>query len=1822
MSDAEILALLAEEAEFAKGELSRALEADGGGAGALSPMPLILDGLRESAEALDLRPMAEMMTWVASNLQAFAAPGGGDIKRTLLIELLTGWLSSFIGLCANPGKQTLRDSFEAALERREWPRPIPDTLLAEILASVSVDSELSPHARSLRQPPAEASGAVAASEEAIDLRPGAKVDDDVWQGFASQGREEVAVLGELLRDPDLEIYGELARDAEELAGSVAAGARAMEIPAIADLAKALEDLLESMEEGEVEEERVNLVLRAITILDAQFQHLGAADAPKEADPAAVLYEIRALLDTETAWLGATLSSLDMEAGPDERPRREKGDEPPAADAAEAENSAVSDAYAKPSAQDGGGASLLFDPATDPRLLEAFFQETPEQAAQLVAMLRGIEHGALIGEAMRDAQRIAHTIKGACAFVGLQSVYDLSYPLEEALEGLEAGPPSPAFGELLIEVADVIERLFDGIAAHDPAAPIDITPYVEKLWEWAKQLNPQQEEEDEEAQQPDGLGDDGSADEESTSLRMGGEVDPRLIEAFFAETPGIVQPLVEFLRRGEGLSGGDMMEAQRLAHTLKGSCGFVGLDEVYDLAYPLEEALEGLGADSPPAGFADLLIEVADILELLFELLLSGEKSAPIDCAPFVEQLWQWAHHINPQEALDQGTIDTSSSLPGEEESDSALITLNELADDREEPVMADEAELGGLDVDTSLGGDSEAGEPFDPMGMEEPSLFDDLPSFDLEAMESGGVGTRLAEDLDPRLAEAFYLETPDQVAELGELLRSAQRGELAGERVTEAQRVAHTVKGACALVGLGEVRDLAHHLEDVLELLGEEAPPAELADLLAETGDTLESVFDAIQAGEEQVSVDVDGLLAGFSDWAQRLGAASGTLPDGGVVDPSASAAGGVTDITLAADLDPRLAEAFFVETPDQVAELAVLLRAAGEGGLLGELVTEAQRLAHTVKGACALVGLAQVQIFAHRLEDVLERLGERPPPDALAGLLVEVADTLEGIFDGVTARYDQIPTSLDPLLAQLDLWAARLSGENEDDEERIEEDALEEEGDLSPEELLWDENVDPKMLDEFFIEAPDNAAALCRLIYEKRIQQEESRTEAARRAAAVEHWSRTVGIHPLRRIGQYLKVVLQAPRDEPFSPAAMGMLEENAELLDNLLGAIQGKNDPIHDAGERIRDLAQWAKRVGESLKEASAAGVKGGAAAARAEAAPAQVAESSLRVPTSRIIDLMRLVGEMTTAVSQLQGRLAPVLEYVTAIHRQGLVTSQRLADLETLVEVRSKPADEHGEDFDPLEMDQYHELHGIASALNEAFVDSQEIAKLAEDQLQDLAMIAHRQERLSRDVNEAVLATRMIPVSVLVPRLERTVREACRAAGKKARIHVEGEHLLADTDIIGGLRDALMHMLRNSVDHGIEMPAKRLQKLKPEEGRIDIGFRRQGNTILIRVLDDGAGFDVERIRQTAAKRGLELQQDLPDNEVLRLVLMPGFSTKQNVTTLSGRGIGMDVVRQSVEDLGGTVMLNNRPEGGAETTIRLPLTLVSAPVLLVRYAGQRFAIPSDDVNQILYPDQGSIYAAEGGWRFRLGSEDFRIRSFASLIGRGSDEREFQDYIGKTVLLIQQDTSPLALLLDKAEESRDVVVRQLGPWLQSVKGVAGACILANGDVAPIIDMRAMLRDERERSLADDLDRDFFENYYDDDTAERVPVVMVVDDSLSARKSLEIAVEAAGYQAVPAIDGLDAIRLMDEQLPDLLLVDMEMPKMNGLELTTHARAQPETANIPVVMITSRSTKKHRDRALAAGVTHYLTKPFDQQQLHGIMAALLQRGGNSSRGEAR
>jgi chemosensory pili system protein ChpA (sensor histidine kinase/response regulator) len=307
------------------------------------------------------------------------------------------------------------------------------------------------------------------------------------------------------------------------------------------------------------------------------------------------------------------------------------------------------------------------------------------------------------------------------------------------------------------------------------------------------------------------------------------------------------------------------------------------------------------------------------------------------------------------------------------------------------------------------------------------------------------------------------------------------------------------------------------------------------------------------------------------------------------------------------------------------------------------------------------------------------------------------------------------------------------------------------------------------------------------------------------------------------------------------------------------------------------------------------------------------------------------------------------------------------------------------------------------------------------------------------------------------------------------------------------------------------------------------------------------------------------------------------------------------MDVVRESIESLKGTISLANSEQGGAEIKLSLPLTLVSVPVLLVLENEQRFAIPSDDVNQIFYADEGSILPVAKGWIFRFGNQDFSIRTLSEMLGLVSANPNLQEQTDRPVLLIEHEQGSSAVLIDDAFERRDVVVQPLGEWLDYVKGVSGARILADGYVAPILELKTLFQHQVTKTV-----------YQPNISLEQNAVtkvgegIIVVDDSLSARRSLQIATEQLGYNVRSAIDGLDAIEKIEDLKPSVMLVDMEMPNMNGLEMVESLRVWTETKNIPIIMVTSRSTAKHRTLAAEAGVNDYLTKPVDSKTLQATI----------------
>jgi chemosensory pili system protein ChpA (sensor histidine kinase/response regulator) len=395
----------------------------------------------------------------------------------------------------------------------------------------------------------------------------------------------------------------------------------------------------------------------------------------------------------------------------------------------------------------------------------------------------------------------------------------------------------------------------------------------------------------------------------------------------------------------------------------------------------------------------------------------------------------------------------------------------------------------------------------------------------------------------------------------------------------------------------------------------------------------------------------------------------------------------------------------------------------------------------------------------------------------------------------------------------------------------------------------------------------------------------------------------------------------------------------------------------------------------------------------------------------------------------------------------------------------------------------------------------------------------------------------------------------------------------------------------MLRNAVAHGLETPDQRRQSKKPEEGAVRIAVRREGSEVVLEVSDDGRGLDRAAIRRRGEERGLIIANAvLADGDLDALIFEPGFSTADEVSRLSGRGVGMDVVASEVRQLGGTLDIQSRRGEGTTFVLRLPQTLAVTQAVFVKIGETSFAVPIASVRGV-----GRISRDEFGKTdapYAYGGEDYVVHDLGGLVGHGAARAEGQ--VQMPLLLIRSGDLRAAVAVDQIIGSREIVVKPVGPQVASVPGIFGATIMGDGSVVVILDIAPLVRRQvtqpRNAEPLSAID------------ARPVPLVMVVDDSVTMRKVTGRVLERHNFEVASARDGIDAIERMVDRVPDLMLLDIEMPRMDGYELATHMKADPRLRNVPIVMITSRTGEKHRQRAFEIGVERYLGKPYQENEL--------------------
>ena len=610
------------------------------------------------------------------------------------------------------------------------------------------------------------------------------------------------------------------------------------------------------------------------------------------------------------------------------------------------------------------------------------------------------------------------------------------------------------------------------------------------------------------------------------------------------------------------------------------------------------------------------------------------------------------------------------------------------------------------------------------------------------------------------------------------------------------------------------------------------------------------------------------------------------------------------------------------------------------------------------------------------------------------------------------------------------------------------------------------------------------------------------------------------------------------------------------------------------------------------------------------------------TLRVDMARFDDLVNLTGELIIALSAFDQKMEAFTDSVTDLELYRERLKQIARDLEVSYEVegleqlRTTPdfsmansarALQTGDfdDFDTLELDRYSELNLIIRKLNESAVDVGALHAQLSYLHSDFDGRLTRQRVILSELQEKMMRVRMTPISIITSKLHRTVREVARNLDKKVKLVVSGEDIELDKLIWEKIADPLMHLLRNAVDHGVEPQDVRQSQGKPPVATIKLEASREGNQVVIRIADDGVGLDYPAIQATVRKMRLSDSVDeMSKDDLCQFIFYPGFSTRAEISEISGRGVGMDVVKENIQNLKGVIRVASEEGQGTKFTIRIPLTLAAVQALLFTVRGQTYAIALNEISEIIRLDPKNILGSNQD-ALRLNDEVLPLFQMADQLSAGKIDAESVpkgEY--PITLVVETGGRRGALVVDTLVGQKEIVIKSLGSHLRHVKGVSGATIMGDGSVIPILNIEELLWSQTIMKEDTHKDKEL--------VIERPLNIMVVDDSVSIRLAVSRLMEDQGWKVLTAKDGIDALDLLSESRPDLIVLDIEMPRMNGYEFLGVLKTQIGFEDIPVVMLTSRTAAKHRDKAKALGAKGFIVKPYNDNEFLSLILNLTGR----------
>lgn len=1462
-----------------------------------------------------------------------------------------------------------------------------------------------------------------------------------------------------------------------------------------------------------------------------------------------------------------------------------------------------------------------DREIDPEFLELFIEEAKDEIARLNRLFPLWDQNPQDQDSLVNVRRSFHTLKGSGRMVGAQLIGDFAWSVESLLnrvinKTLERTPDMMSLlREAVAAVPELVEQLETGRA---PAADIGRIMSQSNALSGARppvaNVRPP-------APVPTPAASPALSTAAAEKKTLIAPMDPALHEIYAKETAGHLAAIREFIGACNlATAPYAVTEAlHRSCHTLSGTAKTAGARQGIKIAEPLNRYIRKLYDNSvglPSAGLDTLKDSAAAIQQVVDHI--NEDTGFFLNHARIVARLNELEHALDHEIARLADTVDVSmdatmdvnkvTRMLQERRPSQNVLRAEPVLKQPEEPLTAavneqahqDDAQAVTNVFDTDVFGstDRDTIEVIEMPATDANDLqmlewsFKNFPADEPEATQPQTAGDATVESGDyEKLAYEASLDDAEDVDTSGILveetiIEEAMLDENGQEIdpddsiiVEELVEEVITSGGDDDAIVVDDIEELAETNRVPLAPLSAPTEPA-----AAEAPEAVIAENKAAQDEPPTVPVAVDPAAAETIQSAVLTLVPPQVTPEPTPPEPEIAAAPQIiapavapalAPVTPAADrpadepeggddFDPEIAAIFTEEAAELLEAADSALSAWRRDRGNSALVFELKRVLHTLKGGARMAGIRAMGDLSHELESLMELVeagqvaGDEPVFDALQASLDALHRMREVVSQGGRCQRPHELISRVRVLAghQPDAVSAPAAAEPVPSLTPVHEivDAVEDTSSTDIVPTLTEHDVQSDAQADVHADIQADAASTDDAEIEMEFGADELGAAAPRSAVRVEEQSAAAA----ETSAATLDVAAFAPELAPDSAATV-----EPEFV---APALPPGREP------QVQERQEFA------------------------------------RVDADLLDNLLNNAGEVSIFRSRLEQQVGSIEFNLAELGRTvtRLKEQLRKLELETEAQILHRHQEEHPNraDFDPLELDRYSTIQQLTRAFAESVSDVGSIEGLLENLTREGQNLLLQQARVVTELQNGLMRTRMVPFQRHVQRLSRLVRQVASDTGKRAEFVVVGASGELDRQVLDRMLPPFEHMLRNSVVHGIETPQERLAKGKPESGTIRVGLHREGAEMVIVLEDDGRGIDVNAVRERARSRGLlQAGRVLTDEEALQLILEPGFSTASSVTQHAGRGVGMDVVVTEIKKLGGALFTESQPGQGVKFTIRLPFTLAITQALIVRTGDELYALPLPSVEGVARVPRSEVekHLAEETPTFNYGGQIYRFQHLGAFVG-GSPSVLPEADVSVPLILIRAGEHSTAVVPDELVGSREMVVKSVGPQIATIRGISGATIMGDGRIVIILDMGGLVRSEwRGRAAMAALGP----------KQDRRTFALVVDDSITVRRVTQRLLERHGMRVMTAKDGVDALSILQDHLPDVILLDIEMPRMDGYELASHVRADARLADIPIVMITSRVGEKHRARAIELGVNDYLGKPYQENQLLDAIEPLVE-----------